>query len=316
MLSSSNSFTTPVLNTTTNYYVSASGCSAALRVLVKATVNPATIGGNVNGGSTVVAGSNSTTLTLSNYTGNIVKWQSSTDNFIANIVDIANTTDQLTVTNLTTTTTKFKTQVKSGTCSNVFSSAATITVTGALPILVNSIKAIRENNTIRIQWTAYAENNTQSYVVEHSTDGVNFSKIYSTIPAAGNGNNTYNGIDNSPVQGYNFYRIKDILISGQATYSTTVKVLYEDSKSGISIFPNPVVDDMVTLQFNNMKKGTYDINVINNLGEVIGRTSYIHPGGFYAKTINLPANLSNGVYRVNISNTAMDKKSYAIMVSK
>ncbi|KAF9658838.1 hypothetical protein HBA12_00910 [Tenacibaculum mesophilum] len=71
-------------------------------------------------------GTNSTTLTLSGQTGNIIRWESSTDNFTTD-TDIANTTTTLTATNLTTTT-QYRAIVQSGACTEATSATATITV--------------------------------------------------------------------------------------------------------------------------------------------------------------------------------------------
>ena len=57
-------------------------------------------GGNIN----VCSGSNSTTLTLNNYTGSIVRWESSFDNFFTSGTTISSTSSSITVTNLTKTT--------------------------------------------------------------------------------------------------------------------------------------------------------------------------------------------------------------------
>jgi len=57
-------------------------------------------GGNIN----VCSGSNSTTLTLNGYTGSIVRWESSFDNFFTAATTISSISSSITVTNLTKTT--------------------------------------------------------------------------------------------------------------------------------------------------------------------------------------------------------------------
>ena len=94
------------------------------------TVSPVSVGGSVGGSTSVIAGVNSTTLTLSGHTGSVVKWQSSTSSEFTNPVDIANTTTSLTATNLSQTT-YYRAVVKSGECPEATSSVATITVQSA-----------------------------------------------------------------------------------------------------------------------------------------------------------------------------------------
>ncbi len=71
-------------------------------------------GGTLGSTESVCNSVTSTTLTLSGYTGAIVKWQSSIDNW-ANTSDINLTTSTLLATGLPATT-KFRTAVQSGSC--------------------------------------------------------------------------------------------------------------------------------------------------------------------------------------------------------
>lgn len=84
-------------------------------------------GGNITGSATVCSGS-SGTLTLENYTGDIVQWQSSSAiDFSANVTDISNTTDSLQYSNLTATT-YFRASVSNGSCPSENATVAVIVV--------------------------------------------------------------------------------------------------------------------------------------------------------------------------------------------
>jgi len=126
------SLTATNLTSTTKYraVVQNGSCTNANSSDATITVSTASVGGSISGGSTVCGGTNSTTLTLSGYTGSITKWQSSVDNWTTP-VDIANTTTSLTATNLTATT-KYRAVIQSGVCSSANSSDATITVNSSV----------------------------------------------------------------------------------------------------------------------------------------------------------------------------------------
>jgi len=140
---SSNNFTSDIhdiVNTTTSlttsnltsrtYYraiVKSGSCSSANSSVATIAVDAASVGGTVAGGTSVCTGTNSTTLTLSGKTGNVTKWQYSSDNFASDVHDIANTTSSLTATNLTATT-YYRAVVTNGVCSSTNSSVATISV--------------------------------------------------------------------------------------------------------------------------------------------------------------------------------------------
>jgi hypothetical protein len=102
-------------------------CAPANSTPATITVTNGTTAGAVNTDATVCNGSNSGTLTLSGYTGSIIRWESSVDNFVT-VVNITNITATQNCLNLTQTT-KYRAVVQNGTCAAANSTPATITVT-------------------------------------------------------------------------------------------------------------------------------------------------------------------------------------------
>jgi len=94
---------------------------------VKITVSPVTVGGTVDGGTTICTGNTSGVLTLAGQTGYVVKWQSSTDGGTS-WFDIANTTTTYNSGTLTQNT-QFRAVVQSGSCTIALSMPTTVNVT-------------------------------------------------------------------------------------------------------------------------------------------------------------------------------------------
>jgi hypothetical protein len=96
-------------------------------------------------------------------------------------------------------------------------------------------------NTAILNWTVAEQVNTQSFVVERSTDGVNFTAI-ATKAAAGSfaGEITYAYTDANAQAGINYYRLKMVDIDGSATRSP-VKTVNFDAAATASMYlaPNP-----------------------------------------------------------------------------
>lgn len=93
---------------------------------VDVTVDPTSVGGSVNGGTTICSGSTSGLLTLTGHTGTIAKWQSSVSPF-SSWTDISNTTTTYTSGALIQTT-RFRAVVASGACTPANSAETTVTV--------------------------------------------------------------------------------------------------------------------------------------------------------------------------------------------
>jgi hypothetical protein len=104
-------------------------CQASVRKPATLTIVPGCVtqAGAVSGSTNVCAGSNGGTLTLSNHTGTILRWESSVNNFTT-VTTINNSTTTQNYSGLTQNT-QFRAVVKNGVCTEANATPATITVT-------------------------------------------------------------------------------------------------------------------------------------------------------------------------------------------
>jgi PKD repeat protein len=91
-----------------------------------------TVGGTTSSDATVCAGSNGATITLTGQLGNILRWETSTDNG-ASWQAIVNTSTTQQYVNLIQTT-QYRAVVQNGVCNFAYSSVTTITVNQAVPL--------------------------------------------------------------------------------------------------------------------------------------------------------------------------------------
>lgn len=122
-----NSFTNVTVPTLYRAVVQNGSCSPAQSAVHSIAIDPASVGGTVNPAATAVCtGSNSGTLTLSGRTGNVVRWERSTDGGVT-WNNIANTTTSQSFLNLTINT-LYRALVQSGGCATAYSSIGTVNV--------------------------------------------------------------------------------------------------------------------------------------------------------------------------------------------
>lgn len=103
-------------------------------------------------------------------------------------------------------------------------------VTNPLPITLLNFSAEKQSDKTFIQWATSSETNNDYFDVEHSIDGVNFNKIH-TEKGAGNSNQTlnYQCNHNNPINGYNYYRLKQVDFDGNYTFSNINVVKFENN---------------------------------------------------------------------------------------
>lgn len=106
--------------------VQSGSCPTDTSNTVNVIVYPQTVAGTLSGTSTVCNGTNSGSLTLMGYTGNILNWLSSTNGGVS-WTPISNTTNTLLYSNITQET-WYKARVQSGTCNTDSSSTGIIYV--------------------------------------------------------------------------------------------------------------------------------------------------------------------------------------------
>ena len=168
-----------------------------------------------------------------------------------------------------------------------------------VPVTFVDIKAEKQKDAVKVSWKVENEINVRNYTVERSANGRNFTEM-GTVPATGS--SLYSLLDNNPLNGDNFYRVKSIGASGEIKYSKIVKISFQ-LVSSITIYPNPILSDKVAhVSFRNLPQGEYFVNVMNELGQIVWRKTISHTGGIAEYAIILDKNLAHGNYQMEISN--------------
>ena len=144
---------------------------------------------------------------------------------------------------------------------------------------------------VKLSWSTASERNSQYFEIERATDIGNWEKI-GRIKAKNNSNtkSTYTAIDNSPLEGTSYYRLKQIDFDDSFSYSNVASIYFINP--GFSIHPNPATTILhIEAKGNskyNIKNSSYQIR--NSIGAVVLEGK--------EKTINI-AHLPKGVYFIN-----------------
>ena len=185
-------------------------------------------------------------------------------------------------------------------------------VSTPLPVNWLSFTAQKSNNTqVSLQWSTANETKNHFYIVERSTDGVTFNSIGKL--AGGNNLNRlqqYYYNDLKPYAGTNFYRLKQVDLDGQFTYSSVAKVTLDRSGQTWTIYPNPAHGQSNIRLLDNMKK--VNIALTDASGKIVYRT-YL-PSAKVGQQITLPLQgLAKGIYIIKME-TETESRSDKIVV--
>lgn len=182
-----------------------------------------------------------------------------------------------------------------------FSLGTTSATENPLPVIFANLKAFEKNNGVQIEWSNLTEKDVASYTIERSANGTDYSSIGEQLPTSNqNDKADYSAFDANPVQGVNYYRIKAEETTGKIVYSKVLSVSLGSASKGISIYPNPVRGNTITIKMSNIKRGQYTVRVINAAGQDVHRQIINNQGSILTQTIDLPASIKAGIYNMLI----------------
>lgn len=166
-----------------------------------------------------------------------------------------------------------------------------------LPVELLFFKAEVNEGQVAISWATASEINNDYFTVETSTNGKLFHEI-TRIAGAGNSVDeiNYNFIHESPVEGLNYYRLKQTDFDGTFAYSDVVVVSYGKS-AGVSLQPNIAKEEINIV----LQKG-YERDVEIQIFNVHGAKVYegILPADALNRTIRI-SDLNTGHYFLRIN---------------
>ncbi|MBX2984862.1 MAG: T9SS type A sorting domain-containing protein [Bacteroidia bacterium] len=111
-----------------------------------------------------------------------------------------------------------------------------------LPVHYESQTLTGTETQIIYDWVTASEQNNNYFDVEKSTDGVFWQKIGKVDGCGSCESAAYRFIDESPFNGYNLYRLKQVDMDNKFQYSPIVKYYWSGNEMGVSISPNPTSD--------------------------------------------------------------------------
>lgn len=115
-----------------------------------------------------------------------------------------------------------------------------IPVPTPLPVELLDFTGVLEQDQTHLKWSTASEKNTSYFLVEKSSDGINFSEL-GKVAAAGNSSSirSYQLYDSGLQEGMLYYRLKTIDLDKSYEYSKTVSVDYSLDNKNIRLYPNP-----------------------------------------------------------------------------
>jgi hypothetical protein len=285
---------------------------------------------NPTSGGTIAAAQNGTTpfnpaaftstVAASGQSGTVeYKWQSSITNATTGFSDIASSNADTYDEGALTVTTWYK-RLARVSCSAdwtgaVESNVIEVTVVSLLPVTGIELGGTATDKQVKLSFKALNEREMSNYTIERSANGTSFTNLGSL--QASNAAQTYaiySFIDNQPIVGNNYYRIKGNSINGQIQYSNVVAMKFGINAASVSLFPNPITSSSFMLKLQGMEAGEYGIQLFTNQGKQVMVKEIKHFGGSSTLKMHLPSGLSAGIYFIRYTKNNVVFKNEQVII--
>lgn len=169
-----------------------------------------------------------------------------------------------------------------------------------VPVRIEYLRVKNYDHTqVTLEWSTTSESNNQHFEIERSPDGKNWSSI---ILVNGMGTTTkrisYFGIDKNPISGMNYYRLKQVDLNSNFTYS---EILQVNISSGHDlIYPSPTHG---VLYVENSLQKISQIRVYDQMGRNLKNKISFDQREENKVELDL-SDLVSGIYFITINNRA------------
>jgi hypothetical protein len=137
----------------------------------------------------------------------------------------------------------------------------------ALPVELTSLNAeLSDDNTVLLTWMTATEKNNVGWEIERSSEGEVWSKVgFQKGSGFSKAIRNYSWEDKQPMNGLNYYRLKQLDYDGNVSYSKS-RILHFSFQRSFVLYPNPA-HDFITIEIENVFAD--DIDIIDQTGKEI-----------------------------------------------
>ncbi|CAN5560314.1 hypothetical protein BH23BAC1_BH23BAC1_21840 [soil metagenome] len=169
-----------------------------------------------------------------------------------------------------------------------------------LPVELLFFEAEVQDEGILLRWATSSEKNFDFFNVERSADAREFYSIGASVQGAGNSTsrNNYSFLDDSPLSGRSYYRLKATDFDGTVEYHKIIRVDYSELQTFFKVYPNPSRGGNIKVSINADPLANSSIKIYNIIGEEVYIGNFRK--GLNEYSFNNP--LDPGLYMVVIEN--------------
>ncbi len=169
-----------------------------------------------------------------------------------------------------------------------------------LPVELLSFDATLEDGQVLLEWKTASEINNDFFEIQRSENGNDWTVI-GEIDGNGTSNEiiSYSFIDEDPIFGKSFYRLKQVDFDGQFEYSNVVSIdnVFVGNRMQVNLFPNPTSANNINLRLTTAnKKNKINIRMVGSMGDIYYSESFEPTAFDKDMNIRIGKTMTGGIY--------------------
>jgi hypothetical protein len=185
--------------------------------------------------------------------------------------------------------------------------------TSILPVTWESFSGIpiNDNTNIELNWEIAQQVNNKGFYIQQSPDGTNWVDA-GFVPGVNNNPNqeSFSFTDFHPINGLNYYRIKQVDLDGNENYSKTITVNI-GTGSQLSVWPNPA-NDIIHIKNTVSNGGASSRAIIYDISGRIVLQAGLQTGNNTMEVSSLP----RGTYVLTVHNPTGEVYNQKIIIQR
>ncbi|GAA4458450.1 hypothetical protein GCM10023189_30730 [Nibrella saemangeumensis] len=132
-------------------------------------------------------------------------------------------------------------------------------IAGVLPVKLLTFQAKQQGEQVNLSWTTAWEKDASHFVVERSHENLSSFVPIGEVKAKGNTDqrNTYLFVDQRPLAGISYYRLKQVDVDQKTEQSKAVSVTMDYSSPSLDILGNPIQGNVVRFMVRHISEARY-----------------------------------------------------------
>ncbi len=192
--------------------------------------------------------------------------------------------------------------------------AATTTTSAmlTLPVIMDNFTARPQGNKVALSWQQSSGNDISQLWVERSSNGTVFFPLTDMNPQGGG--SSRGAMDNYPLPGQSYYRLRVVDNAGDLNFSPIVSVTMNTAAGqplAMDIYPVPVTNKQFTIAATSINATACVLEITDIQGHPVFRQ--VTGGSRLTHTqVQLPCNLPAGIYTVRV----LDESGAGLLVKR